>query len=240
MDTDSINLIIGTGNTYPDTYFIQYVTEIVESCGGVVTNRAFGDYSVTVPNPSYVIKLMDEVKKREPSWVVVALDKKGSPMSLDKESEETPAVEEAESEPETPVFNLESLMAEAAAEFEEPEVEPTPEPAPEPAVEIPEETYEERSTPAIKHSPLPARNLQEFLTPYTKKIIPPDCLGECVAFTDDYIRIEEVPDDAYCIEHNWEKRGDYWIIDVTRRHMRYVHSDKHVFNHEFNLGDCDV
>lgn len=50
--------------------------------------------------------------------------------------------------------------------------------------------------------------------------------AECEATTGLEIELSQVEDDIYCIEHNWERYGDYWIIDCPALDVRYIHSDK--------------
>lgn len=66
--------------------------------------------------------------------------------------------------------------------------------------------------------------------------IPKRCTGETWATTEDQILLSQVRDDSYCIENNWEQRGDYWIIDCLSRNKRIVHSDSMKFNEEYDIG----
>ena len=81
-------------------------------------------------------------------------------------------------------------------------------------------------------------NLDRTLAPYTKTIVPADCKGETFAFTYDYVKVEDVNGTAYCIENNFERRGDYWILDVIQRGMRIIYSEKNQYKHEFRIDDC--
>ncbi len=81
-------------------------------------------------------------------------------------------------------------------------------------------------------------NLDRTLASYTKTIVPADCKGETFAFTYDYIKVEDVNGTAYCIENNFERRGDYWILDVIQRGMRIIYSEKNQYKHEFRIDDC--
>lgn len=81
-------------------------------------------------------------------------------------------------------------------------------------------------------------NLDRTLAPYTKTIVPADCKGETFAFTYDYVKVEDVNGTAYCIENNFERRGDYWILDVIQRGMRIIYSEKNQYKHEFRINDC--
>lgn len=81
-------------------------------------------------------------------------------------------------------------------------------------------------------------NLDRTLAPYTKTIVPADCKGETFAFTYDYVKVEDINGTAYCIENNFERRGDYWILDVIQRGMRIIYSEKNQYKHEFRIDDC--
>ena len=65
------------------------------------------------------------------------------------------------------------------------------------------------------------------------KELPELLRGETWAKTMDLVFPEDVVDDAYCIENNWESRGDYYIIDVVSQGFRLVHSDKLGINERY-------
>lgn len=71
-------------------------------------------------------------------------------------------------------------------------------------------------------------------------LVPVPCKGETWAQTWENVHKEDVTDDSYCIENNWDKREDFWIIDCCSRGKRLIHSDKRNYNHEFNISDCEV
>lgn len=73
---------------------------------------------------------------------------------------------------------------------------------------------------------------------YTQTLVPEECRGETTAFTDEYVYLPDIKNDAYCIEGNFEQRGAYWILDVIPRGMRIIHSDKRDYHHEFPIKDC--
>lgn len=69
-------------------------------------------------------------------------------------------------------------------------------------------------------------------------VLPEECKGETWAQTWKRCRPSDVTSDAFCIEKNWEKRGDYYIIDCVMSGMRLIHSDKHSINVELSAKVC--
>lgn len=69
-----------------------------------------------------------------------------------------------------------------------------------------------------------------------ERVLPRECQGETWAITEETVAPSRVPDDCYCIEHNWEQRGDYWIVDCISRNKRLVHSDTLGVNEEYDIG----
>ena len=70
-------------------------------------------------------------------------------------------------------------------------------------------------------------------------LVPEICKGESWAFSEKKsICLDNVSDDGYCIENNWEPRGDYWIFDSLPRGKRLIHSDILGYNKEFLIDLC--
>lgn len=70
-------------------------------------------------------------------------------------------------------------------------------------------------------------------------LVPLECRGESWAFSEtESIYLDVVSDDGYCIENNWESRGDYWIFDTLPRGKRLIHSDILGYNKEFSIDLC--
>ena len=70
-------------------------------------------------------------------------------------------------------------------------------------------------------------------------LVPSECRGESWAFSDIcLVYPHNVTSDAYCIENNWEPRGDYWIFDSPARGKRLIHSDILGYNKEFSIDIC--
>lgn len=80
---------------------------------------------------------------------------------------------------------------------------------------------------------------QESCAAMQDDAIPEQCRGESWAFgIDTYLRIGDVTDDGFCIENNWEPRGDYWIFDCIPRNKRLIHSDTLGYSKEFSIELC--
>lgn len=70
-------------------------------------------------------------------------------------------------------------------------------------------------------------------------LVPSECRGETWAFSDSLnVVLDDITDDGYCIENNWEPRGDYWIFDSIPRRKRLIHSDVLSYNKEFSIEIC--
>ena len=78
----------------------------------------------------------------------------------------------------------------------------------------------------------------EVVASFIEVPVPEECRGESCAFTSEEVDLQCVQGDGYCIENNWELRGDYWIIDCLPKNTRLIHSDAKSYNKEFEISQC--
>lgn len=104
---------------------------------------------------------------------------------------------------------------------------------------MPKPTDAVLSTDEIQAAVISVDIEQESNTPMQTDIIPEQCRGESWSFSvNTSLYLDDVTDDGYCIENNWEPRGDYWIFDCISRGKRLIHSDTLGYNKEFSIELC--
>lgn len=120
-------------------------------------------------------------------------------------------------------------------------------PTPEQAILDEQAIKEVVITPEVEYETMSLEEAEAFVDePVTEQeqteqeefILPEECKGETWAQTWKRCRPADVVSDAFCIEKNWEKRGDYYIIDCVMSGMRLIHSDKQGVNIEISAKVC--
>lgn len=244
----TFKFIINTGVSYPDEYVMQYVKEVAAKYGGEFVDKQFGDLTFVTYDEKCFEDLFKSTSTTNPDWTVV---KSSSTEPEEMATLPTPseAVLDEKAIMESDGFDMDSMMEMVSNSFED-EVEEDSVNEEEAAVEDNAEECEVKVEEEIvgevdnlyseepHRETVVGRTIDAMLAPYTRTVVPVDCRGETYAFTYNYTTLDEVTDVAFCIENNFERRGDYWILDVIQRGMRIIFSEKNQYKHEFRIDDC--
>lgn len=216
---------------YPEQYLVDDVTQCGDKFGCKFDKRSFNWCYFKTYNYGCAVAFKDWSEVSRPGWTFVIEEK------VEPETDDTQKViEEADDVP---------VMLEGANGTETVLKEELARPTLEEAVLVEKEIEEAVITPDLDFADIPHPKPEvDVMDDSEQEItvkdgtVPDECKGEIWAQTWKHCRPEQVVNDAYCIEHNWEKRGDYYIIDCVMTGNRLIHSDKVGVNFATSAKEC--
>lgn len=257
-DEPTFEFRVNLHTDYPEQYLVDDVTQCGEKFGCRFGRRSFNWCYLKTYNYGCAVAFKDWSEVSRPGWSFVIEEPKETiaEETLIPESEKEENGPDIQEEPvsdegDGPVMgtdNEQSLSQEEESPIKQSVVDAHAEyftrPTPKDAVLDEEAIKAAVITPELDFSDLPHPKPEDDIEPVVQEtvvesgIVPEECKGETWAQTWKHCRPEQVVSDVYCIEHNWEKRGDYYVIDCVMTGNRLIHSDKHGVNFAVPAKSC--